>query len=163
MPVTYEPLATITLNSAQTDVTFSSISSSYTDLILVADYITSTTTESLNLRFNSDTSSNYSRTQLYGTGSTAGSNRGSSETSLSAIYGGATARANSTIHIMNYANTTTHKSVIYRINDTANLALVGAGIWRKAPEAINTILIFSPTSNNIASGSTFTLYGIKAA
>ena len=35
MPITYEPIATTTLTTTTASVTFSSISGSYTDLILV--------------------------------------------------------------------------------------------------------------------------------
>ena len=35
MAITYEPIATTTLSSAASSVTFSSISGSYTDLVLV--------------------------------------------------------------------------------------------------------------------------------
>jgi hypothetical protein len=36
MAITYEPIATTTLGSAAADVTFTSISGTYTDLVLVA-------------------------------------------------------------------------------------------------------------------------------
>ena len=46
MPITYEPLATTTLSTDTTQIDFTSISGSYTDLILVLDQIQTTNTGS---------------------------------------------------------------------------------------------------------------------
>jgi hypothetical protein len=162
MPSTYEPIATTTLSSNQTSITFSSIPATYTDLVLIASYNPTVTEQVIWMRFNGDTASNYSRTQLYGTGSAAASNRASNETYSPAFYGGTTTRVSGIVHIFNYANTTTNKTFLFRINDTSINILQGVGLWRKTPEAIHTILIEAQL-NQLASGSTFTLYGIKAA
>ena len=83
MPTTYEPIATTTLGSAQTSVTFSSISGAYTDLVLVINAGNSGGTGyGIALQCNNDTGSNYSFTQLYGTGSAATSTRSTSTTFL---------------------------------------------------------------------------------
>ena len=42
MPVTYEPIATATLGTAANSYTFSSIPSTFTDLVLVVDVIEAT-------------------------------------------------------------------------------------------------------------------------
>ena len=65
---TYTPLSTTTLGSAQATVTFSSISGSYTDLVLVMNTIGTSAGGDVQVQFNSDTASNYSCTILYGTG-----------------------------------------------------------------------------------------------
>ncbi len=62
MPATYEPLATTTLGSAASSVTFSSISGSYTDLVVVFSGTAGGGNSNLILTFNSDTGSNYSWT-----------------------------------------------------------------------------------------------------
>ena len=75
---TYTPIATTTLSSAQATVDFTGISSAYTDIILIANYGLSLPDESPMLRVGNgsiDTGSNYSSTELYGTGSSAGSQR----------------------------------------------------------------------------------------
>ena len=64
MPNTYEPIATNTLGSAASSVTFSSIPSTYTDLIVVMNYANSTGLADVFFRFNGDTGSNYSDTIL---------------------------------------------------------------------------------------------------
>ena len=70
---TYVPLASTTLSSDTGSVTFSSISSSYTDLVIIMSVQGNTggTAQGSNtnfLRFNGDTASNYSYTYLSGNG-----------------------------------------------------------------------------------------------
>jgi hypothetical protein len=62
MAITYEPIATATLGTATASVTFSTISGSYTDLVLVIQrrYGYSNKWYATSIRFNSDTGSNYS-------------------------------------------------------------------------------------------------------
>jgi hypothetical protein len=159
MPSTYTPIATTTLGSAASSVTFSSISGSYTDLILVANYTGSVSDQFLNIQFNSDSGSNYSNTNLFGDGSSATSNRNSSATSVRAAFYGS-AQSNAILNIMNYSNTTTNKTVVSRDN-TNTFVVTRVNLWRNT-SAI-TSLVLAMSSGNIASGSTFTLYGIKAA
>jgi len=71
---TYEPIATTTLGTAQPTVTFSSIASTYTDLVIVAQLTTAAPTN-MRIRFNGDTTANYSNTTVTGNGSTATSVR----------------------------------------------------------------------------------------
>jgi hypothetical protein len=69
MAATYEPIETQTLGSAAASVTFSSITGSYTDLILVSSISTThTATTSLVIQLNGDTATNYSNTRLLGDG-----------------------------------------------------------------------------------------------
>jgi len=159
MPKTYEPIATTTLGSAQATVTFSSIPGTYTDLILVIDG-TVAADGSFRLYFNTDTASNYSWTQLYGSGASAASNRGSNDTRISMGRGG-TSQSNSIIQVQNYANTTTNKTVIGRGNNSGAIVNANVGLWRSTA-AISQIVI-SNESGNLQSGSILTLYGIKAA
>jgi len=169
MASTYTPIATTTLGSAGS-VTFNSISSSYTDLIIVGANIQSdTSTPGICIRFNSDTSTNYSDTFLEGTGTTAYSNRDTNKTYINSGYNiglSATSNqpANVTFNIQNYANTTTYKTVIGRyaqpLGSAPGTAAV-VGLWRST-SAITRIDILAQ-GNNFAAGSTFTLYGIAAA
>lgn len=171
MAKTYEPIATTTLGSAAASYTFSSIPATYTDLIIVASIkADSTTIATPALRFNGDTTSNYSATWIYGSGSSAASSRTGSATSL--YTGDYIAGVESTnfatfiTEIFNYANTTTFKTVISRnnqVNSADGETGATVGQWRKTPEAITTILYTSTNGANYAAGSTFTLYGIKAA
>ena len=164
--MTYEPIETQTLDSAAATVTFSSISGAYTDLVLVCSGKSNTANlDYTRIRVNSDTGSNYSRTYLGGNGSSAYSGRDTSATSYldgiapttaSGIY------APTIFNLQNYSNTTTYKTILSK-GGSAN-ASTGAvvGLWRNTA-AITSIDISNINSNSFASGSTFTLYGIKAA
>jgi hypothetical protein len=159
MASTYEPIATQTLGSAAASVTFSSISSAYTDLVLICNFKLSVSNQTLNLQFNSDTGTNYSNTSIYGEGTAAASSRSTSATSASAAYYGSD--QTNTIHsIMNYSNATTYKTILSREN-TNTYVIARAQLWRST-SAI-TSMVISTTSGTINSGSTFTLYGIKSA
>lgn len=169
MPATYEPIATTTLGSNQTDITFSSISGSFTDLILICQYASQIDNYNFRLRFNSDTGNNYSDTVLTGW-SSASSTRLSNYSSIlmTQYYGAGTtlAKPGTTIaHIMNYSNTTTNKTVIFRDNavtDGGNIQVgSGVGLWRNT--AAITSMTFGTNSGYLVSGTTATLYGIKAA
>jgi len=168
MPATYEKIATNTLSSTQATVTFSSISGSYTDLILVINPIASGVADSYPyIRFNSDSGSNYSRLFIRGTGTTASSDKVANET-LAYLIGGNVVQTDSTfngiLHINNYSNTTTYKTYLSRTNvatgTNASVELL-VGMWRNT-SAINSIAI-SLIANSFVSGSTFTLYGILKA
>ena len=159
---TYTPIATTTLGSTSTDVEFNTISSSYTDLILVIDGKDTTSTYSPYIQFNGDTTTNYSITNLYGTGSAAASSR-SSSTSTPYLGSLGTSRGNMIIQIQNYSNTTTYKTALVRINAADFRTYASVVLWRKTPEAINRINIKVESGGNFAIGSTFTLYGITAA
>jgi hypothetical protein len=166
---TYEPIATATVTTG-TDITFSSIPSTYTDLILVSIGTFTGDGQSIVLRFNGDTGNNYSFTGVYGTGSTASSARQSNQPYIPSgwwAYIGSAQNSNSIVHIMNYANTTTYKTALSRFNNatggtgSGTEALVGT--WRST-SAINSIRIFSTGSGQpLASGFTATLYGVTAA
>jgi hypothetical protein len=161
MPLTYTPIATQTLGSSASSVTFSSIPATYTDLIIVASPVHNSTIDNIQVQFNLDTTSNYSRTRLIGNGTTASSDRNSSQTSLFAGLDD-TGRSTTIIQVMNYANTTTFKTVLTRSNLTGYTS-AEVGLWRKTPEAINQIKLFHDSGNTFQTGSTFSLYGILAA
>jgi hypothetical protein len=166
---TYTPIATTTLGSAQADYTFTSIPSTYTDLKIVCSVGSSNNLYSMALQFNSDTTTNYSSTELRGTGTTANS---SNRSNIAKIYvcdnitPSLTLGENTIIiDVFNYANTTTFKTILSRENTMGgSYRGTGAivGLWRKTPEAITSIKL-SMDGVNFVSGSTFTLYGIAAA
>jgi hypothetical protein len=167
MPSTYDKIATTTLGSAATSYTFSSIPGTYTDLVLIANTIVSSGTGAeLSIRFNGDTTTNYSNTYLLGDGSTTLSGRGANYNYADCGYLSSNGGNSNTriLHIQNYANTTTFKTIISRASGVNGAQVTAyANLWRKTPEAINSITIFSASSLTYATGSIFTLYGIKAA
>jgi len=170
---TYVALDKITVSGSSTSsVTFSSISSAYTDLVIVSNYAGSVNDVGFFLRVGNssiDTGTNYSRTALNGNGTTAESTRESSQTGISLAYnyGNSTSidKPNFQItNLMNYSNTTTNKTILIRSRGTRDNAATDttamAGLWRST-SAINVIQIY-PVSGNILAGSTFSLYGIAA-
>lgn len=162
MPSTYTPIATTTLGSSSSTITFSSISGSYTDLIISCAPI-GTGDAQIVMRFNSDTGANYSFTILSGNGTTAESARGAGRTgiNLDYYYSVTTSGGMALVNVMNYANTTTNKTAIIRSNNAAQAAMANVGMWRNT-SAITSITL-DATINSFDTGSTFTLYGVKSA
>lgn len=172
MTATYEKIATTTLGSATASVTFSSISGSYTDLVLVAVARTDRAEydDIMGMQFNSDTTTNYSTTIVNGNGTTATSSRQTSVAYITSRVGAASATAGVwtpvIFNIQNYSNATTNKTALCRFNEPVSGGTdygVGAtvGLWRSTA-AITSILLKPIVGTNLISGSTFTLYGIKA-
>jgi hypothetical protein len=172
MPITYDKIAATTLPSAQTSVTLSIIPSTFTDLVIVIDSYNAVA-DSFFARFqlNGDTSTNYSITAFDGNGTSPKSTR---TTSSNFILMGfdrvpqSTTSTQRTIHrinIFNYANTNTFKTTLIRTDGADKGTNATVGLWRKTPEAITSITFLGDTgaSQSYAAGSTFTLYGIKAA
>ena len=165
MPVTYEKIATNTLGSAAASVTFSSISSAYTDIVVVVQAAVTTGSVALRMQFNSDTGANYSSTWLTGNGTAASSSRSTGNTYMkideNTGMNTTLGQGLNLINVMNYANATTYKTVLTRPN-RADLGVDAfVGLWRSTA-AINAITLLTSSSTFVA-GSTFTLYGIKAA
>jgi hypothetical protein len=158
---TYVALDKVTVGTAVSSITFSSIPSGYTDLEIVING-NAVSDNGTGIEYNGDTGTNYSTTVLYGDGSAAGSARASNATKLDL---GRVNGSNSTsiIKVMNYSNTTTYKTTIGRGN-TNGLTIAGVGLWRSTA-AINAIKIYANSvgsSQNFAVGTTFSLYGIAA-
>lgn len=161
MAVTYSQIATTTANGSVSSITFSSISGSYTDLIIIQNSKGAATTAGTWLRLNSDTGTNYSRTRILGDGSSASSGRQNNET---AIQGDSPQNewGTSIWQINNYSNATTYKTVLWRDNSNTYVA-AQVGLWRSTSAITSITLSTNSSATNFASGSTFSLYGIKAA
>lgn len=170
MPATYEPIATTTLSSNASSITFSSIANSWTDLRLVLNGKNASgyLNNFFYIQFNSDSAGNYSETFLlsYGSGSAYTSyNTFYSYISLGGINGvDDVLPAMFTADIFSYASSTTYKTILTNSavdrNGSGHTG-VNVGMWR------NTTPITSLTIGNsgglYAAGTTATLYGIKAA
>jgi hypothetical protein len=158
---TYVAIATTTLTSNQSDITFSSVSAIYTDLVLIVNGFL-TVDDNVFLQFNGDTGSNYSMTSLRGDGTSATSATNSGVTSI--YLGGilTTATGNTICSIQNYSNSTTYKTVLARTNGvTSGATQARAGLWRST-SAITSVKV-GTLSGNFVSGAVFTIYGIAAA
>jgi hypothetical protein len=164
---TYTQIASTTLGSAAASVTFSSIASTYTDLVLVCNGLVTSNSETPALQFNGDTGSNYSWTLLSGDGTSATSGRSTSGASLTVIpsawSGGwsSTSNSNAIFNIQNYSNATTYKTVLSRNNNVGSRVNTSVGLWRNT--AAITSIVCLATSTTFQTGATFNLYGIAAA
>ena len=158
MAATYTPIATTTLGSSSASYTFSSIPSTYTDLVLIVNG-TMATADNVFVQFNGDTGSNYSETALQGNGSAASSYRDSSQ--VRGLVGTMwTGQSTCFVNIMNYANTTTYKTSLGRSGSAADRTETAVTLWRST-SAINSVKFFGATYS-MAAGTVLTLYGIEA-
>ncbi len=169
MPSTYDKIATHTLPSATSSYSFTSIDSTYTDLVLiVGNTLTTVNGYAFTFGVNGDTGTNYSGTILGGNGSSAGSARYTSISNTSTYFTGYYSGLSTTdpgvsiLHFQNYRNTTTNKTILARGNSASKHVEASVWLWRSTV-AINQITIYSQSGANMAAGVTFTLYGIKAA
>lgn len=168
MPATYEPIATATTTSDGQSITFSSIPSTYTDLFIAGQLRTARgiTQDIVRIQFNSDTTTIYSSTYLEGDGSTASSSQDSAVNGITMSIAGA--NAPSTVFttvlmsINNYQNSTTYKTSLIRNGSAQYKTRATVGLWRST-SAISSITFYQYSGLGLASGSTLTLYGIKAA
>jgi len=160
---TYEPIATTTLGSAQATVSFTSITGSYTDLKLIATPITATGGDQMWIRYNGATS-NYSGTVIYGDGTTPVSIRRTSQDHLmSESYPTTSFGWVSSIDILNYSNATTFKTTLIRAGAASQALVAYVGLYRSTSAITQIDLTINGGTINFGTGSTFTLYGIKAA
>lgn len=157
---TYIPLANITLTSAVTTVTFSSISQSYRDLVLVANYTVDN--GATDVLF-SGLGSSGSNTVAYASSSTPASTTSTNATFSRAIVSNpGTGLVVSTLNIFDYSTADKVKTVLMRTS--ANGAYVDMRVARgAATTAVSSFSIAaSATSTKFNIGSTFALYGIAA-
>jgi hypothetical protein len=160
---TYVALDKVTLGTAASTVTFTSIPQGYTDLVIICQNgNTSGSRADIGLRFNGDSGSNYSRTNVLGTGTSALSARFTNETAMNLLGYPASGEINQTItQIMNYSNSTTYKTVLNRLNNLGYETMASVGLWRNTA-AITSVEV-RISSNTMPAGSTFSLYGIASS
>jgi len=161
---TYVALDKVTASGSASSITFSSIPSTYTDLVIVAQTSVASGSYQNQLQVNGDTGTNYSTTYLSGSGSAVTSTRGSNVSQAVLGYDDYNTTAigqMTTIHLMNYANTTTYKTILARGSNANTGVSTTVSLWRSTA-AITSVTVKNSGGVNYASGSTFSLYGIKA-
>ena len=157
MPSTYEPIATTTLGSNAGSVTFSSVPATYTDIVAICN-IKLSGGSTIYTQVNADNGNNYSSTGLNGeAGAASSSSNANINSPLFGYSGNTTDFNNCIIQYMNYSNSTTYKTILGRGN-ASDYITARVALWRNTA-AITEIKILG----SFATGSTFTLYGIKAA
>jgi hypothetical protein len=156
--------------SATTSVTFSSLPQNYTDLVIVTNGIANATGADIFVtHFNGDNASNtYSVTELYGSGSSAGSSRAVNQNGF--VLGWLSTFnlaewAPSVFNIMNYSNTTTYKPLLLRsgvATTSGGYVQIATGVWRNT-SAVTSIIMRTVNGYQMKAGTTISIYGIKAA
>lgn len=161
---------TTVTNSTTSILTFSSIPQVYQDLRMVVSVRGSNNATTDLLGFYTQASGTiYSTTHLVGNGSAVSSSREQNLYSAIRPYiAGATATSgifsSVTIDILNYANTSTYKTFLSRtatdLNGSGNTELTVS--LMSSTSAVTTVTIQPQLGSYLASGSTFTLYGIRS-
>jgi hypothetical protein len=149
---------------------FSSIPQTYQDLYVVSQLrgVNANTIEYFFGNLNSSSSAIYSYTSLQGDGASASSSR--TNLGNTAFFYGVGPGANSTANvfgslqmwILNYASTSTFKTVLFRFvadQNGSGETRLGVGLF-SSTAAINALNIFG--GNGTSSSATHNLYGIKA-
>jgi hypothetical protein len=169
---TYEPLATTTLTGTQATIDFTSISGSYTDLVIsiyCQNAAATTGTRTGLMRLNGDTAANYCYIYLRGDGSTTAvasvtnTSGGIYYAELPRNGNGANVFGFARISLFSYAGST-HKTIVSENSADLNgsgFVVRSVGLW-KSTSAITSISLIGG-SEGFASGTRATLYGIKAA
>jgi hypothetical protein len=165
------PIASQTGNNSATSFAFNSIPQGYQDLMLVIyqrDFNGGNSSYgNSSIQFNSVGGTSYSTTTLYANGSSAFSGRVTNNSYVYGTYGvGSSATsgvyASNVLHILNYANTSTFKTVIQRgaidLNGSGETELV-VNLFRST-NAITSLTVFA-YSGAPTSASTYTLYGVR--
>jgi hypothetical protein len=162
---TYTPIYSTTLSSTASSLTFSNIPQTFTDLVIVQFANGSGAGQNSQYQFNGDSASNYSLNFIRYSGSSVDSARVTNQTkpqmdSFAQIASTANSYTGYKMQIMNYSNSTTYKSTLIEAF-SENGGDITAHLWRST-SPITSITLFS-ASTTFTAGSTFTIYGIKAA
>lgn len=161
MPVgvsAWTPLANITVSGTPSTITFSSITQTFRDLILVAQIVNSASGNNCLARFNGDSAGNYPVIALMSNGSTSQTFTSTySSIDLAATTGGSTP-VSSNLQIFDYTQTDRHKSTILRSADTVNQNALQIQRW--ANTAAITSITISMSSGTFSAGTNFALYGV---
>ena len=156
MTSTYESISSTT-SSNNTQITFSSIPATYTDLVLVIEGVNSGSGTKY-IRFN-NTSTNYQVTSFMGAGSGYLYVGQYNNESWIDAYNAGTNRYTTIVHIQEYAGTGNKKRYLSRHASGRVSSEMFCGGW-DSTAAINRVDIY--LSGNHFGTSTFSLYGIKA-
>jgi len=171
LPGSYESIATVTVGAGGTGtITFSSIPQTYKHLQIrgIAAGADASDETPLNIRINGVTTTSYSVHYLYGNGTTATAAANSPNKNVMSFFYivGSTGLANAfgvfVIDILDYANTTTNKTLKGLVGNDRNGAgtiALNSGLAFASTAAVSSIRLYG--NSNISQYSSFALYGIK--
>lgn len=158
----WTPLANTTVSGSTTTITFSSISNSYRDLVIVYSSPSQGSQVRPLIRFNSDSGSNYNEIRMVGNGSSTSSAAFSgSHFDATGFFSSYNDPFTILANVLDYSATDKHKSVLFRA-DGASQATVGEmGRWANTA-AITTVSFVSANGSSFPTGLTIALYGVSA-
>ena len=164
------PIATAVGNGTSTSaILFSNIPQIYQDLYLVIYSLQSGAGSLIidNFNLDGDANSNRSYTKLQGDGSSATSGKVTSSTTISLTpgysTGSSTIPTTAEVHILNYANTTTNKTLLSRVAADANgsgTTFLNVGMWASTA-ALTAFQISTGSANYFTANARISLYGIR--
>ena len=154
---TYQPIATQTLASSASSITFAAIPQTYTDLVLVSRGTLTGSAVKL-IRLNGDTSSIYGCVTMTSDGGST-STGFYSEPYIDVVNASTNQFVNVT-NLNNYSNSVTYKSYLTRQGAATTSTELIVGTYRRTDPVYSITLTTS--SNAFAAGCTFNLYGISA-
>jgi hypothetical protein len=160
-------IATTTLNTTASSITFSSIPQDYTHL-QIRGITRATGNTQVDMTINGDTGNNYAFHQLGGNGSAAYSDNSANRANIPAIIGApssgeTTGFAGGFIDILDYKDTNKFKTVRSLAGwdgNGAGIVQLTSGLWRST-SAISTITLTSRSPYSFVQYVSFALYGIK--
>ena len=164
---TYTLISSQVLGSSAASVTFSSIGSTYKDLVLrISARNDDSGLSNFRVRCNGNSSAIYSKTSIIGTGSSTLNSRNSAATGFEGLYLPSTSNTANTfssteLYIPNYLSSANKPLSLYSTeedNTTVSYMIASAGLF-SSTSAITSIVIDDYGLNFIA-GSSFSLYGI---
>ncbi len=159
MSRTYDAIAAATLTTDSASVTFSSIPDNYTDLVLMAN-VRGTALAYPRVLMNGS-GADLSRIGVTGSGSTTASARASDNYIVNTAYWNTSDFAfMTTTTILNYASTVTFKPMITTVGNASVAVELVVNSWRSA-SALTSVQYYA-SSGNMAAGSTFQLFGVRA-
>ena len=180
-PNSYESISSVTVPSGGSSaITFSSIPQTYSHLQLRGIVRTNRTggDDTVSMRFNGDTASNYAGHSLYGNGTSVGAYPETTQSRIT-IFGevysltqATSVFAGAVVDILDYNSTTKYK-IIRSLNgvdsnnattSTSSQMRLMSGLWFNSTIAgITSITIFSDYGTLLSEFSSIGLYGIKGA
>ena len=162
----YESIQTVTVGATSVaNIEFTSIPATYTHLQIRGIALTTSAGASPQIQFNSDSGSNYSNHNFYGTGASVGTGANVSNSGM--YIGGSNTGTSTTIpfafvtDILDYKNTnknTTIRTLSGLDSNGSGEVSIFSGAWYNTA-AVSSIKIL--TNINFSQYSSFALYGIR--
>lgn len=170
----FEAIASTTLTSANTTITFSSIPSTYEHLQLrmyTRDGTAGASLYNIDIRFNNDSTTNYTTHTLHGAGGSAVASGSITQSRIAVGYSpsaGVTANtfAVTLVDVLDYASTVKNKTVRSLTGFDANgsgRCAIRSGLWLST-SAVDRIDVLAATSGTeFVAGTVVSLYGLRSA